>query len=220
MIKGNIFEILKTQLAQVLRCNVLPQNSYLAGGTAVYLYLKHRISIDIDFFTSTSFNAENFFYFMKQCFKNIDMELMEKDTIILYISKEKIKFSLFFFPYPLLEEFRPFTIENTTCMVASQSDIEAMKAVAICQRGSVKDFIDLYFLLKETNHNFKDILKLVIKKYDVNDEYEYHLKTSFIYFDDAEKEINNIIMLKNNNRIERITKQEWENIKKFFLRFI
>jgi predicted nucleotidyltransferase component of viral defense system len=218
--KDNMLKILKTQLAQVLRCNLLPQNSYLAGGTAVYLYLKHRISIDIDFFTSTNFISENFFYLMKQCVKNIDLELMEKDTIILYISKEKIKFSLFFLPYPLLAELQPFTIENNTCMLASQNDIEAMKAVAICQRGSAKDFVDLYFLLKNTNHNFNDILKMVIKKYDVNEDYEYHLKTSFIYFDDAEKEINNIIMLKNDNQIEKITKQEWENIKNFFLGFI
>lgn len=220
MIKDNMLEILRAQLAEVLRCNVLPPNSYLAGGTAVYLYLKHRIPIEIDFFTPTNFNSENFLYLIEHRIEDIDVELMEQNTIILYISKEKIKFSLVFFPYPLLSKLQPFTIKNNTCMLASQNDIEAMKALEICQRNSAKDFVDLYFLLKATNQNFNDILKMVIKKYNVNEGYEYHLKTSFIYFDDAEKEINDIIMLKDESKIEPITKQEWEDIKNFFLRFI
>ncbi len=33
----------------------LPNNTYLAGGTAVTLYLGHRVSIDIDLFTKEHF---------------------------------------------------------------------------------------------------------------------------------------------------------------------
>ncbi|MBI5682118.1 MAG: nucleotidyl transferase AbiEii/AbiGii toxin family protein [Deltaproteobacteria bacterium] len=33
----------------------LPNNTYMAGGTAVTLYLRHRVSIDVDLFTQEHF---------------------------------------------------------------------------------------------------------------------------------------------------------------------
>jgi predicted nucleotidyltransferase component of viral defense system len=220
MIRKNITGIIEKQLAQLLRCSILPGNSYLAGGTAVYFYLKHRVSVDLDFFTPAHFNSENFVFQVRQCFENfVTVELMEKDTIILYISNEKIKFSLFHLPYKLLSKVQSFNIEHgVSCPLASFDDIEAMKAIAISQRGSAKDFIDLYCLLGKTGHVFNDLLKMVIKKYEVKENYEYQLKTSFTYFDDAEKEIDNILIINENNRVEKIKKPEWEKIKHFFYR--
>ena len=40
-----------------------------------------------------------------------------------------------------------------------------MKAVAVNQRGSLKDFIDLYFILQKTDLDFSGLSRLVIKKY-------------------------------------------------------
>ncbi|MCK4766091.1 MAG: nucleotidyl transferase AbiEii/AbiGii toxin family protein [Candidatus Aminicenantes bacterium] len=226
MIRENIVEVLETQLARLLKCNILPQNSYLAGGTAVYFYLKHRVSVDLDFFTPKNFNIDAFVHGIKQCFAEVHVELMEKHTLILYISKQKIKFSLFFFPYEPLHKITSYTLRNDiTCPLASLQDLEAMKAIAISQRGSAKDFIDLYFLLKETNHQYDDILRFVMEKYHVEKEYEYQLKTSFIYFDDAEKEIDSIVMIKDRTapdvfKAEKIKEEEWEKIKAFFKEFI
>ncbi|MCK4264120.1 MAG: hypothetical protein KAX27_04170 [Candidatus Aminicenantes bacterium] len=86
--------------------------------------------------------------------------------------------------------------------------------------GSAKDFVDLFFLLKNSNHNFEDILKFVIKKYGVENRYEYHLKTSFAYFDDAEKEIDNIMLIKEAGKIIRMPNKEWNDIKQFYYEFI
>lgn len=47
-IKTIIPELEKT-LAQILQSHVLPNESYLADGTAAYLYFRHRLSVDIDF---------------------------------------------------------------------------------------------------------------------------------------------------------------------------
>lgn len=41
---------LERQRVHLLQCNILPERSYPAGGTAVYFYLKHRLSVDLDFF--------------------------------------------------------------------------------------------------------------------------------------------------------------------------
>lgn len=226
MIRGNIVEALEGQLARLLTCDILPQDSFLAGGTAVYFYLKHRVSVDLDFFTPQNFNIDAFVHSMKQCFSGVQVELMEKQTVILYISKQKIKFSLFFFPYEPLYELKSYALKkDITCPLASLQDLEAMKAIAISQRGSAKDFIDFYFLLQETGHRYDDIIRFVMEKYHVEQEYEYQLKTSFIYFDDAEKEIDSIVMIRKQTapaayKTEKIKEEEWRKIKDFFKEFI
>ncbi len=221
MVKGNILEILEKHLSHLLNCNLLPKKSYLAGGTAVYLYLKHRVSVDLDFFTPTTFNSELLIPKMKECFDHVYVELMEKNTVILYISEEKVKFSLFLFPYDNLVENKTINLaDGTTCPLASLEDIEAMKSIAVSQRGSAKDFVDLYFILRTTGHHFDDILKGVIKKYNLDNTYEYQIKTSFVYFEDAEKEVDNIIMIGKDKGKEKLTGKEWEKIKNFFKGFV
>ena len=48
----------------------------------------------------------------------------------------------------------------------------------------------------------------------------YHLKTSFVYFDDAEVEMDQIIMLEADSEQKNLTRKEWENMKTFFLDFV
>jgi predicted nucleotidyltransferase component of viral defense system len=212
---------LKNQLIQINKCKILPEGSYLAGGTAVSLFLNHRISVDLDFFTPKKFNSQQFIYAMEKCFKkDIVIELIEENTVILFVTNN-IKFSLFFYPYPLLFKVEFIKInKSTNCPQASFNDIEAMKALAITQRGSAKDFVDLFFLLKNTHHHFEDIMTFVKKKYGVESRYEYHLKTSFVYFDDAEREKDSIMLIKKSGEIKRMSDEEWKDIKHFFCEFI
>jgi len=208
-------------LARLLQSNVLPDQSYLAGGTAVYLYLMHRLSMDLDFFTNTQFTAEIFLAKMKRDFDEVVVESMEQDTLILFVSPEKIKFSLFHYPYPLL--FPPVAMpidEGLTCPLASLRDIAAMKAVAINQRGSLKDFIDLFHILQAIRLDFDGISSLAIEKYGLSPHYDYHLRTSFVYFDDAERELDQIVMLEGGEEKRLFTAKEWEDIKVFFKEFI
>ena len=104
--------------------------------------------------------------------------------------------------------------------MASLNDIAAMKAVAINQRGSIKDFVDLFFILNKTGMDFNDVAGLVTRKYNLDQGYDYQLKTSFVYFDDAEDEIDQIIMLKNDKEQKKLTRKEWENIKSFYLGYV
>jgi len=56
-------------------------------------------------------------------------------------------------------------------------------------------------------------------KYDLDEGYDYQLKTSFVYFDDAEKEMDQIIMLKNDDP-KKLTPNEWKTMKAFYLDFV
>ena len=122
---------------------------------------------------------------------------------------------------PLLEEQLGCLLKcNILPARASLNDIAAMKAVAINQRGSIKDFIDLFFIVRETGMVFSDVVNLVIEKYGLDQSYDYHLKTSFVYFDDAEVEMDQIIMLEADSEQKNLTRKEWENMKTFFLDFV
>jgi len=218
---NNIIPLLVKQLARIVKCDVLPEGAYLAGGTAVYFYLRHRVSVDLDFFTRDEYSAEVFLYRMKGCFDEVAVELMGKDTVILYLGPEKLKFSLFYLPYGLLSRVHKMPIgEGITCPLGSLNDIAAMKAVAINQRGSIKDFVDLFFILRKTKLDFSNVAGLVIKKYGLDQGYDYQLKTSFVYFDDAEEEVEQIIMLKDDEEQENFDRKEWEDIKNFYLDYV
>jgi len=213
-------EDLKKILIQLLTYEILPQESYLAGGTALYFYFRRRLSIDLDFFTSKFFSSESLVPKMRDCFDYVDVEIMEKESLILFLSEEKIKFSLFHFPYRLLSDIVLFKVnKGIMCPLASFEDIEAMKAVSIAQRGSARDFVDLYYLLQRTKHTFEDIADFVQKKYQLEKKYDYHLKTAMVYFDDAEKEITAIMTIDPSGRIRKILQKEWKEIKEFYMRF-
>jgi predicted nucleotidyltransferase component of viral defense system len=207
-------------LIKILETDFLPQNSYLAGGTALYFYLNHRVSVDIDFFSSEQFRPDALLYEARERFGQVDVEILEKDSLILFLSREKIKFSLFHLPYPLLSDLNSHHLKtDLDCPMASLEDIEAMKAIAIAQRGSAKDFVDLFYLLKRTQHSFDELFSCVQRKYQVDEKYSYHLKTAMVYFFDADQEIDDIFIVDDSGDIRKITPESWGEIKRFFTGF-
>ncbi|MEI6128178.1 MAG: nucleotidyl transferase AbiEii/AbiGii toxin family protein [Pseudomonadota bacterium] len=212
---------LKKQLTRIAAGNLLPEKSFLARGTALYFYLNHRISLDLVFFTPSSFTPETFAYRLRTCLKDISVELMERETVIAFIGEEKIKLSLFFYPFePLsaLQFIKP--APDVFCSAASLEDIAAMKAVAVTQRGSAKDFVDLYFLVQQAQLTFHNLLNLTLKKYSLQPGYEYHLKTALVYFDDAEKEYDAIRLIHKEGYTDSMVEHEWQTLKQFFHAFI
>lgn len=207
-------------LIEIIDSKILPQDSYLAGGTALYFYLNHRVSFDIDFFSQKPFRPDALIFEAREKFDRVDVEILEKDSLILFLSREKIKFSLFHLPYPLLSGLNFHQLKaKLNCPIASLEDLEAMKALALAQRGSAKDFVDLFYLLKRTCHSFKDMFSFVQRKYQVEKKYSYHLKTAMVYFFDAEQEVDDILIVDNSGKIRKITHEHWEEIKRFFTGF-
>jgi predicted nucleotidyltransferase component of viral defense system len=215
--KLTLFEPL---LLHLVENKVLPRDSYLAGGTAVYFYLRHRFSADLDFFTPKPFSGEALLFRVRELVKDADVEILERDTLIANLTLDRLKFSMFYLPYDLLSPLVPYELKaGVICPLASIDDIEAMKAVALVQRGSAKDFIDLYSLLRHTGHSFPDLASRVYKKYQVDQKYDYHLKRAMVYFDDAERELGTIWLVGDKGTPQNISTKDWKNIKGFCVRF-
>jgi len=173
---------------------------YLAGGTALALQINHRTSLDFDFYTEKEFDTKELHRQLEKKFKKVIFLESAEDTLIVKINDVAVSF--FRYPYPLISP----SIEYVNLpSIASKEDIAAMKVIAISDRGTRRDFIDIYFLLKE--FSLKEILDFVKKKYS-NFNIYFGIK-GLTYFVDAEK--------KQKRRLYLIRFVFWSKIKKFLI---
>ena len=179
------------------------QSAYLAGGTALALHLGHRYSYDLDFFTTEKFNAKILTQELEETLSDFRLEKQEWRTILGYV--KDMRFSIFYYKYPLL-----FPAHNFNGIpVADLKDIAPMKIAAVADRGTKRDFIDLYFLLfVHKIISLEETLSLYEKKFGVLTQNRVHILKSLVYFDDAEE----------NAMPQMIQKVEWPSVKEFFLK--
>jgi hypothetical protein len=152
---------------------------YLAGGTALALMVGHRDSIDFDFFTEKEFDTEKLFDDLVIIFSSHEIirTQVEKNTLSVLVD-DHIKVSFFKYKYLLLENL----ISTEYFDVASLIDIACMKVNAVVNRATLKDYVDLYFILKQKELiEIMDGLKIKMPELDTL----LALK-SIIYFEDID----------------------------------
>lgn len=190
----------KNSLAILTKSGIL-KDAYLAGGTALALQIGHRISVDFDFFTRKEFDEKIFVQRMGRLPLGFELERTDWRTILGYINKTR--FSLFFYEYPLLAKPHKFLGIN----ICDIKDIAPMKIAAISDRGTKRDFIDLYFIIAaEKLFTLRQILDLYDRRFKILRQNKLHILKSLVYFDDADQNIAPK-MLKN---------ADWQEIKNFF----
>lgn len=94
--------------------------------------------------------------------------------------------------------------KNAAGTLALLEDIAAMKIAAICDRGTKRDFIDLYFLAKK--FSLEQIFKFYDQKYAMLSNNIVHIMRSLDYFVDAEPQ----------KLPKMLKKVSWDKVKKFF----
>ena len=193
----------------------LPVGTYMAGGTAVAIYLNHRVSLDIDLFTDEEFYCGPIISSIGQRYDTTVTNAAEKNTLIAIVAN--VRFSLFHYPYPLLKPL----VSKPECNIrlASPEDIAAMKVVAIIQRGTAKDFFDMNSLMRTFGMSLDYLISQVRGKYGVSEDYGYQTKRSLVYFDDAVKSLGDVTVIRNGKEA-RLDKREWNEIEKFFKRLV
>lgn len=175
------------------------QTAYLAGGTALALQLGHRISVDLDFFTQEKFDED----LVLADLQKIGLKKESKAWMTVKGKLGKTDFSLFYYQYPLIESTEKFEGIN----VLNKPDIAAMKIHALADRGTTRDFMDVYFLAKE--YSLEQMFDFYNEKFGDLEEKKYHLLRSLDYFIDAERE---------QKYPEMLIKVKWEDVVAFFKR--
>lgn len=160
------------ELLQKLMKDEMLKDFTLVGGTALALKLGHRLSIDIDLFTTKDYNSKALINYLQNEYKATN-DIIFENTIMTYI--ENIKVDLLAHKYPII------AMDNISenIRMISNDDIGAMKLHAIFQSGArLKDFVDMYFLLEE--NPLKSYLDSYQLKYNGNSNL---VARSLIYFD-------------------------------------
>ncbi len=129
----------------------------LVGGTAVALHIGHRHSIDFDLFSPKKIKRQSIKnYLVKNNYSVNQLIKEEEDQIHFIINNVKITF----FQYPfIINELTDF---NNTIKIPSLLNLAAMKAYALSGRAKWKDYVDLYFIIKN-HHSLKKISERAAK---------------------------------------------------------
>lgn len=150
----------------------------LVGGTALALQIGHRISVDLDFFGILEADKISIINALN---KMGEVKTISSTENINIYTINDIKVDIVNYPYPWLSD----SVIKDDLYLADVRDIAAMKLAAITGRGSKKDFVDIYFLLKR--YSLDQLLAFYTKKY--KDGSVFLVLRSLAYFDDADLEL-------------------------------
>ncbi|MBI4837051.1 MAG: nucleotidyl transferase AbiEii/AbiGii toxin family protein [Candidatus Portnoybacteria bacterium] len=150
----------------------------LVGGTAIALYVGHRRSIDFDLFSYREFKN----IFLEEKIKSvikIDKVLVDKEGELTFFAKG-VKIT--FFRYPLWINYSEDLAK--VIRVPNLITLAAMKAYALGKRAKWKDYVDLYFIIKN-HHSIAEITKKGNEIFG-NEFNEKLFRIQLSYFDDVD----------------------------------
>jgi hypothetical protein len=160
----------------------LDEKTYLAGGVAIALSLRHRMSLDLDLFVAGDVDSDRLAERLAPTVTAFRIIGTSRGTLHAEVSGVPI--SVLSYRYPLLSP--PLTPEGFPVPVASLADLACMKVSAIAGRGAAKDFWDLSELLRTgvAGGDLTTLLDLYRKKFPVEDI--GHAVRSLGYFGEAD----------------------------------
>jgi Nucleotidyl transferase AbiEii toxin, Type IV TA system len=116
---------------------------YMVGGTAIALHMGHRRSIDFDLFTQSHLNKSRIRAKLLDIPFNQTPVFEDYDQLHLLVNNVKLTF--FSYPYSVTH-----TIDvGSVITIPSLLSLAAMKAFALGRRAKWKDYVDLYYILRD-----------------------------------------------------------------------
>lgn len=116
---------------------------YLVGGTAIALHLGHRRSIDFDLFKFSFLKPKSIIQIISGL--GFPYNITRRVTEQLNVNIHDVKFTFFQYPFKINATEKLDDILRLPNLL----DLAAMKAYALGRRSKWKDYVDLYFILKD-----------------------------------------------------------------------
>lgn len=178
---------LQQQALDLLRKSSLRKKFYWTGGTLLSaIYLHHRRSEDIDFFSDSSFSYNQIIPFIRKLKTNLELPYIDEKKVhdrweFFLTNKGKLRLEFVYYPHPKIRPRKKWQ----GILIDSLEDIAANKVMAFFDRNDPKDLFDIYYFLTKKQYSLTRMLKLAEKKFGVKIE-----KASF--WSEAHKALDNL----------------------------
>lgn len=155
----------------------------LVGGTAIALQIGHRQSIDFDLFKEKSIRQHDVFKKIDSTAFQYYTTLSNFEQINLIINQVKVTF--YQYPFPLEKKVSLKQVIKMPDLLT----LAAMKAFALGRRAKWKDYVDLYFLIKNyyTPQDIAEKAKSIFKQQFV--EKQFYAQLGYFKFINYEEEV-------------------------------
>lgn len=173
----------------------------LAGGTALALQLGHRMSTDLDLFTSVPFDSKHLSKALEETFGNrITITALNEIGFRGFI--DDVKIDVLHFKYQ--NTHQPIVEDGLRIMPVEA--IAAMKVHAVANRGLRRDFVDLAEILQKKP--LETVLQSYYNQFKPSPSAFNHTMNALTYFNDAERTPQKIDIKNGRN---------WEDTKKIVM---
>jgi len=144
---------------------------YLTGGSALAaFYLNHRVSKDLDFFSEREEIPPKIIEaFLRKISSQLSIVKIERSQFLglfsyylIYSDKESLKVDFNYYPFPRIEKGKIYK----GLEIASIYDIAVDKLHTLFMKPRGRDYLDLYFILKEKNCPLKKLILDAKAKFD------------------------------------------------------
>ena len=160
----------KKILDLVSKEDYLVRKFYLTGGTPLAaFYLFHRISDDLDFFSEQEIHLPSIEKFIGKTKEGLNLikidyrKFLGLHSFYLFFSQKNfLKIDFNYYPFPRIER----GVKYKNIIVDSLYDIAVNKVHTISMKPRARDFIDIYFIIKEKGYNLKELLMQARAKFD------------------------------------------------------
>lgn len=151
---------------------------YLVGVTAIALHIGHRQSIDFDLFKQKKLHRKKIIDKIRTFSKSYTITRNVDEQLNLII--QNVKFTFFEYPY----EIKASCNFDSIIKMPDLLTLAAMKAFALGRRSKWKDYVDIYFIIKE-HYSINEIAEKAISIFeDSFSEKQFRAQLSF--FDDID----------------------------------
>ena len=174
-------EVLTREGKDIFRLLGKFEDFYLAYGTALALQIGHRISVDFDLFSKKEI-SKNLLVKVKRVFegKTIIPSVNNPDEFTVFANGIKITFLKY--PFPVMNKF----VDYGGVKLLDAREIAATKAYTIGRRGTLKDYVDLYFIVSDKISSPDEIMEMAKHKFG-NDFNDRLFLEQLVYFSDIEE---------------------------------
>lgn len=152
---------------------------YLVGGTALALMYGHRLSLDLDLFSSVEFEPQKLVPILEKKYSGFTYNNVHNSVGLFgFIDDVKVDFVRYHY-YPLIDDL----VVLDGIRLSGIHDLMAMKVAAILKRGVKKDFWDIAEIINR--YSIEQVIDAYNHKFP-NQQMLISIPQALIYFDDAD----------------------------------